>query len=180
MSTMKNPVLVFATLLLLAVAISCQQAHSQDECATPATFVDTQVGGVYLPSVGTIRILVVFVEFRGDETDPTNPQWPSNSSPLFLNSVIDANANQYSTDPNNLTYFFRQMSHELYLVVGNAVYVQTPDSLAKYVREFRDRRYVNQQVLTYLDTQMDFAPYDNWKRTGNYTFQNQPDCIGPK
>ncbi len=175
MSTRQNPVLVFATLLLLAVAISCQQAHSQDECATPATFVDTQVGGVYLPSIGTIRILVVFVEFRGDTTDQSNAQWPYSSPPVFLNSVIDANAKQRSTDPNNLTYFFRQMSHELYLVVGSAVYVQTPDSLAKYVREFRDRRYVNQQVLAYLDTQMDFAPYDNWTRTGNYTFQNTPD-----
>ncbi len=69
------------------------------------------------------------------------------------------------------------MSHELYLVIGNAVYVQTPDSLAKYIREGRSRRYINEQVLAYLDTQIDFGPYDNWKRTADYTFQNVPDSV---
>ncbi len=105
----KSP-LVFATILLLIAAVFSVPAHSQSEeaCGTPATSATAQVGGVYLPSVGTIRILVVFVEFRGDTTDYNNAQWPYNSAPVFINTVIDATTKQRSTDPNNLTYFFRQ------------------------------------------------------------------------
>lgn len=145
--------LICAALLLAVAAFLVPRAYSQTEqnCGTPmSTKSMSQLGGVYLPSIGTIRILIVFVEFRGDMTDPSNTQWPYNSPPIFINTVIDANAKQHSTDPNNLTYFFRQMSHELYIVIGNAIYVQTPDSLAKYIREHRSRRYVNEQVLTYL------------------------------
>jgi hypothetical protein len=155
-----------------------QAAQFANDAPSTASITATeQVGGIYLPSMGTLRILVVFVEFKGDTTDRLNSQWPYGSAPVYMNTVIDSTATQNSVDPNNLTYFFRQMSHELFYVIGKALYVQTPDSIAKYIRDGRSRRYINEQVLSYVDTQIDFTLYDNWSRSSAYTHQNIPDGI---
>jgi|GEM_PF-3476578 hypothetical protein len=164
---------IFVSILL--GIFSSYSITEESICGTQSTQQTTQVGGVYVPSIGTIRVLFVYVEFRGDQTDINNPNWPYQQPPTFLNSVVDSVANQPHTTAdsvNNFTVYFRNMSFGLYNFLGKTIYLQTPDSLTKYVRENRNRRYVNEQVLKKVDTLIDFAEFDNWTRDADYTHRD--------
>ncbi len=165
--------------------------YSQNEPATCGTISTTRHlakktdftnrGGIYIPSAGTLRVLVVFVQFKDD--NDSNPHWTSGQGPDYMNSFIDANQQQGSSNYINLTNYFNQMSLGTYHIIGNAIYVQTQENRSYYFDPnnygtTNPRYFANKMVLQQkVDPLINFANYDNWQYNSDYNFRNQADNI---
>lgn len=168
---------------LLFSPIAQHKAVSQtsaERCATagnPRFHTDlSQFGGIYLPSVGTLRILLVFVTYSNDNNYMY--WWPAHNPPTNMSSFIDPSASTGSTNFANLTNYFTQMSGSLFHVIGDAVFVQTPHDSLWYASHGYGRAQINADVLqNAVDPLVSFAAYDNWKYIQDYQQQNVPDGI---
>ncbi|MCB0283891.1 MAG: hypothetical protein KDF60_14995 [Calditrichaeota bacterium] len=141
--------------------------HAQEEeiiCETNSTDVTTpDIGGRYITANGTLRILLVFVDFKND----TNPHsyWVAGSAPSGMSSFIDANTSINSSNYANVTNFFDQMSLGNYNVIGEAIYVEAPHTEVWYANNYYSRVDRNLDVLVNaVDPIVDFTLYDNWTR----------------
>ena len=170
---------LLVTLSLFAAGVfSADHPHAR-QCGThpvPATLrVANGNGGIYLPSTGVLRILLVFASFPDDTT--SHAYWPARQAPLFMNSFVDPDTATRSTDAFNLTNYFRQMSLGTLHVIGDAVWVESTHSQEEY-RASGSYGAANMAILPEsVDPLVDFSRYDNWTRTGNYTHVNAPDTI---
>ena len=128
----------------------------------------------YIPTTGTFRVLVVFVQFQDDVFDgppycvanPTNG-WPSSTHAIptwatgttFLHSQTAA---QYTT--GSLSHFYDLMSNGTFDFIGDVypqVYV-TPQPKNYYdIAQQRGRGWLNQQIIDWMDPNVNFANYDN-------------------
>lgn len=131
----------------------------------------TQTGGIYLPSQGTLRVLIVFARMKDDNS--THNYWTAGSPPPNYQSYIDSITSQGSTNFLNLTNYFNQMSMGTLHVIGKAVYVETPNNKSYYGSSYY---LANKEILQQkVDPLINFADYDNWTYNSNYNFINQPD-----
>lgn len=121
----------------------------------------SQEGGLYVTAQGTIRVLVVFVRFR-DDVAPHN-YWPANDQvQTFMTEYIDPDIQTGSTNFANLTNYFNQMSLGVYNVIGNVVYVKTPQDRSYYGTPWPNRYLATKDVLqNAVDPLVNFADYDN-------------------
>ena len=127
-------------------------------------------GGKYIVAHGEVRALIIFIQFS-DDTENTDG-WPITnppSLPSWANDMIgeDANGNYLG-----LTEYFDEMSkvnpnsaHGIYKVTGD-VYPQV------YVPLHNENFYtslsqVNEEVLTVLDSHIDYSQYDNCSASDN-------------
>ncbi len=135
----------------------------------------TGTGGIYLSAEGVLRVLVVFASFPDDEI--YHPYWPAHQPPLFMERFVDPDTSTLSSDPFNLTHYFRQMSLGKFLVVGEAIWVETRHSQEEY-RNSGSHGHANMDLLPdRVDSLVDFSLYDNWSRLGNYSHVNTPDGV---
>ncbi len=81
---------LFFLICLICGSVFMSYAQEAACGTTENTSSSEQLGGKYITSVGTFKMLIVFVEFLGDKTDTSNAQWPYSSPPTFLNTVIDS------------------------------------------------------------------------------------------
>ncbi len=142
----------------------------------------TQLGGAYMPSFGTIRALMVFIDFSDDTTDVLNQTWPVGTGPGYLSSIIDVNEGSPSGTVANITTYFRNMSFTNLRIIGTAVYRQARNPLAWYnahpTYRFNVPYWATRHVIEHMDTTgFDFSPYDLWKRISVYNLQNIPDGV---
>lgn len=170
---------LLVTLSLFAAGVfSADHPHAR-QCGThpvPATLRPANGnGGIYLPSTGVLRILIVFASFPDDTT--SHAYWPARQAPLFMNSFVDPDTATRSTEAFNLTNYFRQMSLGALHVIGDAVWVESQHSQEEY-RASGSYGAANMAILPEsVDPIVDFSRYDNWTRTANYTHVNAPDSI---
>jgi M6 family metalloprotease-like protein len=158
--------------------INCGTIFDPNKAGGSASINLSQLGGIYLPASGSVRVLLVFVSFPEDNT--VHPYWPAHQPPTEMNQYIDSTETQNSANFSNLTNYFRQMSLGSYKVVGKAVYVNAPHTKAWYdaTYGFDNRGPVSRDVLqNAVDPIVNFTSYDNWTRDADYTFRNQPDTI---
>jgi|GEM_PF-1244004 len=151
--------------------------------------VSVQVGGYQLPSVGTIRILMLFIDFPDDSLDPGNAAWPLSPSPTpmggpsYRRTIIDSATSHVSHQHYNITNYFDQQSFGNLQVVGDVVYKQALHPLSWYAANlaYRDEipYWAARHVLEYIDTaseyNVDFSNYDNWTTPSAYNHVNIPD-----
>jgi hypothetical protein len=72
-----------------------------------------------IETTGTLKILIIFAQFNGDNSDVAN--WPSGSFPTYLASnIIDSTVKStYSAyTPFSVSSFFKEMSNGAFNVVG--------------------------------------------------------------
>ncbi len=135
----------------------------------------TNNDGQFLTANGTLRILVVFAEFENyneeDEKGRPGGYWPDGGFPSFVDSYIDSTETQNSTHKINITNYFSQMSQSNYKVIGDVKTVHVPNN---YVS---NRSGANQWVLNHLDSEVNFANYDNWKKNADFIHTNNSDGI---
>jgi hypothetical protein len=148
-------------------------------CGTRAGSVSVQrtaeTGGIYLPSSGVLRVLIVFASFADDETP--HPYWHAHQPPDSMARFIDPDTTTGSTDAFNLTHYFRQMSLGKLQVIGDAVWVESSHSQEEY-RNSGSYGAANMAVLPEkVDPIIDFSRYDNWTKLGDYSHVNVPDSI---
>lgn len=161
-----RPLLLSIFLLALAVCSSTAQVY-ESVCADPLEqyrYTGTvQRGGVHMTSEGTIRVLVVFVQFPGDTSWPGNPDWPQGSPPAFGGTFIDPEENEY-VDPLNLSAYYRDASFGRFTLLGDTVVAVPLHPWSHYKSLYGQEAYgwVNHEILTSIDARVDFTRYDNW------------------
>ncbi len=137
--------------------------------------VSSQTGGIYIPSQGTLKVLVVFARFKDDAT--THNWWPvppvGDGNPVGWNTYIDLNTQTGSTHLINLTNYYKTMSMGTFNVIGQAISVETPQNRSYYGSNyFLATKEVLQQKV---DPLVNFASYDNWTYNSNFIHANQAD-----
>lgn len=152
----------------------------QDTCGTTYNPADgviiSQEGGIYITADGTFRVLVVFVSFLDDNN--VHPYWDAHQPPDDMQSFIDPNGSTNSTNQANLTHYFAKMSFDNYTFIGEAVYVETPQTQAWYSANGWNRGQITTDVLqNAVNPIVNFANYDNWRRDGNYVHSNVPNGV---
>lgn len=122
-----------------AVIFSFTTVYAADEnsCGVQTQQPQTQIGGAYCTASGTVKALLIFIDFKDDTYDRTNSTWPVGTGPNFLNSIVDSTDTQNSGTYANVSTFFNNMSFSQFKMIGKAYYVQAPESLAYYRREHR-------------------------------------------
>jgi len=124
-----------------------------------------------LTAQGTIKVLVVFASFKDD--DSYHPYGPVGQPPQNYNTFVDPNLQTGSTHYINLTNYFDKMSFGVYKVIGQAVYVEAPHNKSYYGSNYY---LANKEVLQQkVDPLVNFADFDNWSSSANYTHSNQSD-----
>lgn len=121
------------------------------------------VGGKYLPATGTVRVLVVFAQFKDDQQDPSNPNWPLNHLPSWSGQLF---AQEQSTTYSAWTVsdYYHQMSNGRYHILGD-VYpklVTTTLTSEQYAQHGMDFGTINREILSSIDNDVDFSKYDRW------------------
>jgi hypothetical protein len=113
----------------------------------------TQTGGLRITSEGTVKALLLFIDFPDDDVEPTNSTWPVGVGPNYLNQIIDLTEEQNSGIIPNITTFFRNMSYDRFTMIGKAYYVQAPHPLSWYVANHPDQetRYSARDAIQILD-----------------------------
>jgi len=179
----QNAVKILLTIMLIIFFFNIELSAQDFVCGTTGTSTSSgQTGGLYLPSHGTLKVLIVFVRFK-DDADSHN-YWPSDGFPTFTNTYIDPNAQTGSTHYLNLTNYYRTMSldNEL-IVIGEVKNIVTNENRAYYFnsanygstnpRYFATKKILQDQV----DTLVNFNDYDNWSYDSNSNppHINQPD-----
>ena len=165
--------LFFILFIFIIIHSKSFSAGTDPLCSAPAggAINLSQVGGIYLSAQGTIKVLVVFVSFKNDNS--YHPYWPVGQPPQNYNTFVDPNLSTGSTHYINLTNYFNKTSLGVYKVIGQAVYVEAPNTKSYYGS---NRYLANKEVLQQkVDPLVNFADFDNWSSSANYTHSNQPD-----
>ncbi len=133
-----------------------------------------QEGGIYLTAQGELKVLVVFVRFKDDNS--SHPYWPVGGNPDNYNTFIDPSIKTNSTHYINLTNYYKKMSLGVYKVTGQAISVETPKNKAEYFAMSNPRyEAIKDVIINKVDPLVDFAQFDNWSTSSNYNHQNLPD-----
>jgi|GEM_PF-3467662 len=133
-----------------------------------------EFAGKHMTARGTLRILLVFASFPDDETP--HPYWPAHQPPLFMNNFVDPDTLVRSTQPFNLTHYFREMSLGQYALLGDVLWVESTRSQSEYATGSYGR--ANTDIIhERLDSLVDFSQYDRWTRVADYRNVNIPDGV---
>ncbi len=142
-------------IILLSVSFifsSNLQAGVEDVCGTTSGS-----SAPYLPTSGTIKVYVIFAQFK-DDPQIDNNGWAKNSYPSWANTFVNPSTGG-SYPWNNLSHYFNEMSNDTFQVIGD-VY----DDLV--ITDYNQRYYssigqVNREIILKVDPYVNFAEYDN-------------------
>lgn len=145
---------IFITILLSINFIfnSNLQAGVDDVCGTTSGS-----SAPYLPTSGTIKVFVIFAQFK-DDPQIDNNGWAKNSYPSWANTFVNSSTGG-SYPWNNLSHYFNEMSNGTYQVIGD-VYnsLVTTDYNESYYSSIGQ---VNREIIMEVDPYVNFAEYDN-------------------
>ena len=130
----------------------------------------TTTKGLYLPSMDTIRIRVIFAKFQ-DDTD-TVSYWPQSGFPSGALGFIDSTTSQNSTHNQNLTNFYRTFSNGQFLMIGKVDTVTLNHSMSNTNYQggsdyFKNTYNANKAVLNQLSSRPGFELFDDWSKSDN-------------
>lgn len=131
--------------------------------------------GKHITSKGELKALFVFVMFKDDTLTKSNA-WKFNTKKLpdWCTKIVN-NTTEKIFPEANLTHYFYEMSRGNFLLYGD-VYPKLviPDSAESKYKSIKE---VNYEILKKLDDEIDYSEYDNWKRTKDGKYINQPDSV---
>lgn len=115
-----------------------------------------QHGGAYLPTHGTVRGLVLCVQMSNDTRG--NEAWPLGGMPQWIDAYT-ARLHQYFADMSGGALDLRLDVHPtpLLSLASELEYIARGQKYGQAIKE----------ILEGLDTQIDFAPYDQWSPSQN-------------
>ncbi|PJA95396.1 MAG: hypothetical protein CO129_11970 [Ignavibacteriales bacterium CG_4_9_14_3_um_filter_34_10] len=148
-------------IILLSIGLTFSsnlQAAVDDVCGTTSGS-----SAPYLPTSGTIKVFVIFAQFKDDPQIDSNG-WAKNSYPSWANTFVNSSSGG-SYPWNNLSHYFNEMSNGTYQVIGD-VYnsLVTTDYDESYYSSIGQ---VNREIILEVDPYVNFAEYDNLN--GNVT-----------
>ena len=163
--------IIFLSLIFLCFINSHAQqtVFNYFEGEMPAVNYNNQIGGYALPSEGTINVLVVFAQFPDDNYDIGNSSWPKGGNPGNYTNWVDQTWTGNPT-PWSLTDYFNQMSLGKLKMIGKEVSLTTLHSREWYLQNGYTRYTIHKEILQQqLDPTWNFAEFDNWTKTYNYS-----------
>jgi len=162
---MKKEILLFLIFLISSFVFA--QQEQMFLCGMPDTSfyrAPEDRGGLYTPSDGNLKAIVVFIQFKDDNYESSG--WPLNSLPVWARDMMDPEPGEPFLRIN-LSHYFHEMSNGVFEIYG---YVH-PEVMITYQDEssygWNGLKYVNQEILTRLNSYIDYSDYDNF--TGNTT-----------
>jgi len=132
--------------------------------------------GNVLPSIGTVRTLIVFAQFPDDNFDIYNSLWEKGQAPANINNWINET---WTSNPiqGSLTHYFNDMSNDSFKFIGKTVSVTSPHSRQWYLTNNKNRWHIQKEILDSLDATWDFGEFDNWDSDRNNTPDGKVDMI---
>jgi hypothetical protein len=171
-------IIKYLLLILIFFSIQLYSQYSVNieiiEPPMPELTSSGQLGGRYITSIAEngryVRILIVFVQFKDDNWNPTWNEWPKNSAPTnWMNTnIIDQWTTQSSTN-QNLSHYYTAMSLGRYKIIGNTYHKITTNTRAEYISMNYDRGDINKQILQEMDSFINYSLYDNWNKVGAFS-----------
>ncbi|MEG8948174.1 hypothetical protein [Rosettibacter firmus] len=148
---MKNFLLLF--LLFQLMLITNYTYNSTDGCGTTGSITTNSI-----PTSGTIKVFVVFAQFKDDSQSST--EWPLNTYPSLANDFVSSNGSGPFAY-NNLSQYYYSMSNGAYQVEGdvyNSLLITNQNE--SYYSSIGTANY---EILTRVaaDPTVDFSQYDN-------------------
>ena len=139
-----------------------------------------QLGGRDITAEGTVRALILFIDFSDDDEDPDNENWPVGEGPAYIEDIIDPEE-EGEVKQHNITSFLADNSFDQFIMIGDVIYSQALRSLSAYKNDPNTSSNVAHwavwDILHSLDDEMDFADYDNWEKIANYQHEEEPDSV---
>ncbi|MGK9370177.1 hypothetical protein ACSSWA_14865, partial [Melioribacter sp. Ez-97] len=140
-------------LIVLSMLLSTKiKAGIEDACGTTSGS-----SAPYIPTSGTIKVFVIFAQFRDDPNTDDNG-WAKDSYPDWANTFVNSSTGgPYSW--NNLSHYFNEMSNSTFQVIGD-VYDElvTTDYDQSHYSTIGE---VNREIIAEVDPYVDFSDYDN-------------------
>lgn len=118
----------------------------------------------YVPTTGTLRILVVLCKFVDDNFDlsPHTDLWPHtlNSMPSWGPNLVSTSSTYYYNP--SMTGYFKTMSNNNFNVIGDVVFYQPQHNQSYYfISSGRHIGYLTEEILTAINPSINYANYDN-------------------
>ncbi|HEY5535259.1 MAG TPA: T9SS type A sorting domain-containing protein [Ignavibacteria bacterium] len=145
-------------------------------------------GGGSAPSDAYFPVLVVFVQFPDEPTDPRST-WPTNSAPIYLDSIIATEKYDvgnwwqfYNPETEAISSMWAEMSRGIFHVINPVPYTYThkafsvvlPKTPVEYwLDNGRDivsaQEQLNKDIWNSIRSQglTDWRMYDRWKKVGS-------------
>ncbi|HCY75205.1 MAG TPA: hypothetical protein DHV28_04745 [Ignavibacteriales bacterium] len=166
--------------IFLVFVILSNIHYAQDQC----TFTGTPEKSLSYPlfgSTGTLKVLVILCKFTDDNYDdpPRTNLWPStrNSMPIWGPSLVSTTIQTDYPDPS-ISGYFQDMSLNQLHIIGDVKFYQPIHEQAYYfISSGRGLGYLTEEILMGLNSQINFAEYDNWdpKDIDQDGKKNEPD-----
>jgi M6 family metalloprotease-like protein len=115
---------------------------------------------------GTLRMLIVLCKFADDQYDksPDTDLWPHSlqTMPSWGTTLLSPNVSAYYNNPSLSGYFYAN-SHGHLNVIGDVIfYVPKHEESYYYASKGRGTGYLSKEILTSIDSIVDYSRYDNW------------------
>lgn len=137
-----------------------------------------QLGGRDITAEGTVRALVLFIDFLDDDVNPNDTNWQVGQGPAYIDDFIDPEEGG-EVKQHNITSFLADNSFDQFIMVGEAIYSPALRTLSDYQNDPNTSSHVAHwavwDILDSLDDVMDFSAYDNWTKVANYQHEEEPD-----
>lgn len=162
--------------ILSLFLINCAFNPSEDETNNHINIFKSnskaENNGRYLTSVGELKVLIIYSMFMDDSTENINWKLDKTKLPNWGKDIVN-NSTSLNFNKNNITQYFYEMSNGNFMFFGD-VYPELiipKHSQSKY----KSIAEVNHEILTGLDSKINYSQYDNWSKDGNGKFINKPD-----
>jgi len=166
--------------MILLLIMFSQRIIAQDFC-TLNDPPDKSLSFPLFGNMGTLKVLVVLCKFSDDNyiNPPETDLWPStlNSMPSWGPSLVSTTVQPDYSDPS-LSGYFQDMSTNRYQIIGDVKFYQPLYEQSHYfISNNRHIGYLSEEILLEINSQVNFADYDNWDpkdldQDGN---KNEPD-----
>ncbi len=131
--------------------------------------------GKHITANGELKALLLFIQFDDDSTTSSDA-WPYDTLmlPEWCSVFVSPDTNSIS-DQFNISQYFDEMSFGKFQLTGDVYHeVVSPKHNQDY---YKDIGEVNTEILTSLDSLIDYSLYDNWTGTGSERYINKPDGV---
>ncbi len=162
---------VFISLFILSEDVLAQSSYVFT-CGTPNTayngpvIMDGQFKPVKTPpendTSAYLRCLVVFAEFKDDNSYPTSQNWPPGEPPIYIDEMFAETKNLNGYADYSISDYWDEISHGEFDVIADVYHIILPYDYNHYNNDIYE---VHRDVYKVLDTTLyvDWRRYDKWR-----------------
>jgi len=162
---MKRKILSLLTILISLTLVLNGEVPDEDDLVVKSSKVG--LATPYIRSSGVMKVLVIFIKFSDDNLEeyPITNLWPHNLNtlPSWAEDIVSPTKLSEYNHPS-MSGYYHEMSNEKYDVIGDIydeLYIPLHPQSYYWYSAGRGIHYVVEEILTELDTWIDYDKYDN-------------------